>query len=177
MGERRTSRIERMVRRVEEHVEEWRKRDATRHAEAEANRDELWAAAAERERMLAELVSEEEARRESVEEVMKEHRVASWCIPRRSPRRFRPLPMKRITWSKRSPALGETTPRRWVSRDPGSSSKSRNESKCVSVRSDRSLLRLLRHPGTAGQSHQLDVRSGGQVHKPRAPLGRVESQK
>jgi IS30 family transposase len=76
MGERRTSMIERMVRRVEEHIEEWRKRDATRHAEAEANRDELWAAAAERERMLAELVSEEEARRESVEEVMKEHRVA-----------------------------------------------------------------------------------------------------
>jgi hypothetical protein len=64
-----------MVRRVEEHVEEWRKRDATRHAEAEANRDELWAAAAERERMLAELVSEEEAQRESVEEVMKEHHV------------------------------------------------------------------------------------------------------
>jgi IS30 family transposase len=76
MGERRTSMIERMVRRVEEHIEEWRKRDATRHAEAEANRDQLWAAAAERERMLAELVSEEEARRESAEEVMKEHRVA-----------------------------------------------------------------------------------------------------
>ena len=76
MGERRTSMIERMVRRVEEHIEEWRKRDATRHAEADANRDQLWAAAAERERMLAELVSEEEARRESVEEVMKEHRVA-----------------------------------------------------------------------------------------------------
>ena len=75
MSERRTSMIERMVRRVEEHIEDWRKRDATRHAEAEANRDELWAAAAERERMLAELVSEEEARRESVEEVMKEHRV------------------------------------------------------------------------------------------------------
>jgi hypothetical protein len=76
VGERRTSMIERMVRRVEEHIEEWRKRDATRHAEAEANRDQLWAAAAERERMLAELVSEEEARRESAEEVMKEHRVA-----------------------------------------------------------------------------------------------------
>lgn len=75
MGERRTSMIERMVRRVEEHVEEWRKRDATRHAEAEANRDELWAAAAERERLLAEVIGEEEAHRVSVEEVMKEHRV------------------------------------------------------------------------------------------------------
>jgi hypothetical protein len=76
MGERRTSMIERIVQRVEEHIEDWRRRDAARAAEADANRDQLWAAAAERERMLAELVSEEEARRESVEEVMKEHRVA-----------------------------------------------------------------------------------------------------
>ena len=76
MGEQRTSMIERIVQRVEEHIEDWRRRDAARHAEADANRDQLWAAAAERERMLAELVSEEEARRESAEEVMKEHRVA-----------------------------------------------------------------------------------------------------
>ena len=76
MGEQRTSMIERIVQRVEEHIEDWRRRDAARAAEADANRDQLWAAAAERERMLAELVSEEEARRESVEEVMKEHRVA-----------------------------------------------------------------------------------------------------
>ena len=76
MGEQRASMIERIVQRVEEHIEDWRRRDAARAAEAEANRDQLWAAAVERERMLAELVSEEEARRESVEEVMKEHRVA-----------------------------------------------------------------------------------------------------
>ena len=76
MGERRTSMIERMVHRVEEHIEEWRKRDVARHAEAEANRDQLWAAAAERERMLAEIIGEEETRRASAEEIMKEHRVA-----------------------------------------------------------------------------------------------------
>jgi hypothetical protein len=76
MGEQRASMIERIVGQVEEHIEDWRRRDAARAAEADANRDQLWAAAAERERMLAELVSEEEARRESVEEVMKEHRVA-----------------------------------------------------------------------------------------------------
>ena len=76
MGEQRASMIERIVQRVEEHIEDWRRRDAARAAEADANRDQLWAAAAERERMLAELVSEEESRRESVEEVMKEHRVA-----------------------------------------------------------------------------------------------------
>jgi len=76
MGEQRTSMIERIVHRVEEHIEEWRRQDAARHAEAEAHRDELWAAAAERERRLAEIIGEEEARRASVEEVMKEHRVA-----------------------------------------------------------------------------------------------------
>jgi hypothetical protein len=68
--------IERVVQRVEEHVEEWRRRDAARHAEADANRDQLWAAAAERERLLAEVMGEEEAHRHSVEEVMKEQRVA-----------------------------------------------------------------------------------------------------
>ena len=76
MGEKRTSMIERIVKRVEEHIEEWRRRDAVRHAEADANRDQLWAAAAERERMLAEVLGEEEAHQASVEEVMKEHRVA-----------------------------------------------------------------------------------------------------
>ena len=76
MGERRTSMIERIVQRVEEHIEDWRRRDAARAADADANRDQLWAAAGERERILTELVSEEEARRESAEEVMKEHRVA-----------------------------------------------------------------------------------------------------
>jgi hypothetical protein len=75
MGEHRTSMIERIVNRIEEHIEDWRKRDAARAAEADANRDQLWAAAAERERLLAEVLGEEEADRASVEEVMKEHRV------------------------------------------------------------------------------------------------------
>jgi hypothetical protein len=76
MGERRTSMIERGVHRVESHIEEWRKGHAARHAQAETNRDELWAAAAERERHLAEIIGEEEAHRASAEEVMKEHRLA-----------------------------------------------------------------------------------------------------
>jgi hypothetical protein len=75
MGKRRESMIERVVHRVEEHIEEWRKRDATLAAEAEANRDQLWAAAAEREKLLAEIIGEEETHRPSAEEVMKEHRV------------------------------------------------------------------------------------------------------
>jgi hypothetical protein len=68
--------IARIVQRVEEHIEDWRRRDAALSAEADANRDQLWAAAAERERMLAEVMGEEEAHRASVEEVMREHRVA-----------------------------------------------------------------------------------------------------
>ncbi len=76
MGEHRASMIERIVQRVEGHIEEWRRRDAAYAAEADANRDQLWAAAAERERKLAEFIGEEQARRTSVEEVMKEHRLA-----------------------------------------------------------------------------------------------------
>jgi hypothetical protein len=76
MGEQRTSMIERIVQRIEARIEEWRRRDAARAAEADANRDQLWAAATERERMLAEIMGEEEAHRASVEEVMKEHRLA-----------------------------------------------------------------------------------------------------
>ena len=76
MGEHRTSRIERIVHRIEEHIEDWRRQEAARYAQAEANRDELWAAAAERERRLAEVIGEEEAHRTSAEEIMTEHRVA-----------------------------------------------------------------------------------------------------
>lgn len=75
MGEQRTSRIKKILQRVEEHVEEWRKRDAAHAAEADAFRGLLWAEAAERERLLAEAMSREEARRESIEELTKQHRV------------------------------------------------------------------------------------------------------
>ena len=75
MGERRTSTMERILQRVEEHVENWRKQDATLKAEADASRSQLWAEAAERERLLAEAVGEEEARKESIEKLTKEHRV------------------------------------------------------------------------------------------------------
>ena len=60
MGERRTSMIERIVRGIEDRIEEWRGQDKARHTEAEANRDALWAEAAERERLLAEALGEEE---------------------------------------------------------------------------------------------------------------------
>ena len=75
MGERRTSVIERILQKIEEHVEEWRRRDATLQAEADASRSRLWAEAAERERLLAEAVGAEEAQRESIEELTKQHRV------------------------------------------------------------------------------------------------------
>jgi len=67
--------IERIVHRVEQHTEEWRQRDAARAAEAEANRDQLWTAAVEREKHLAKIIGAE-AEQASSEEIMKEHRLA-----------------------------------------------------------------------------------------------------
>ena len=75
MSEHHTSAIERVLHRIEEHLEDWRKRDAALQAEADASRNRLWAEAAERERLLAEAVGAEEARRESIEELTKQHRV------------------------------------------------------------------------------------------------------
>ena len=75
MSEHRASAIERVLHRIEEHLEDWRKRDAALQAEADASRNRLWAEAAERERLLAEAVGAEEARRESIEELTKQHRV------------------------------------------------------------------------------------------------------
>jgi hypothetical protein len=75
MGEHRTSAIERILHRIEEHLEDWRKRDAVLQAEADASRSQLWAEAAERERLLAEAVGAEEVRRESIEELTMQHRV------------------------------------------------------------------------------------------------------
>ena len=75
MGEQRTSRLKRILQRVEEHVEDWRKRDAVLKAEADDMRDQMWAEAAERERLLAEAMESEEDGRASIEELTKEHRV------------------------------------------------------------------------------------------------------
>jgi hypothetical protein len=75
MGEHRGSPIERILHRIEEHLEDWRKREAALQAEADASRSRLWAEAAERERLLAEAVGAEEARRQSIEELTKQHRV------------------------------------------------------------------------------------------------------
>src|ERR687897_246069 len=75
MGEHHTSAIKRMLHRIEEYLEDWRKRDSALQAEADASRSRLWAEAAERERLLAEAVGAEEARRKSIEELTKQHRV------------------------------------------------------------------------------------------------------
>ena len=48
----------------------------TREGEAQAYRDKLWAEAAEREKLLVRVVSDEEASERSVEEVCKQHQVA-----------------------------------------------------------------------------------------------------
>jgi hypothetical protein len=75
MGEQGGSAIERILNRIEEHIEDWRRRDSALQAEADASRSRLWAEAAERERLLAEAVGAEETRRESIEELTRENRV------------------------------------------------------------------------------------------------------
>jgi hypothetical protein len=67
--------IERILHRVEDHVEQWRRQDAARKAEAASQRDELWAEAAERQKLLAEAISEEEAHPVSLEEMTRQQRV------------------------------------------------------------------------------------------------------
>ena len=74
MGEQRVSTIERIVHRIEEHIEEWRERDKDLKGEAEANRSALWAEAAERERLFAEAIGEETGK-DSTAELAKQERV------------------------------------------------------------------------------------------------------
>jgi ABC-type Fe2+-enterobactin transport system substrate-binding protein len=75
MGEQSGSAIERILNRIEEHIEDWRRRDSALQAEADASRSRLWTEAAERERLLAEAVGAEEERRESIEDLTKQNRV------------------------------------------------------------------------------------------------------
>ena len=75
MGERHTSTIERILHRIEDHVEEWRKQDRAHKAEAEAQREKLWAEATQRQKLLAEAIADEESQQASLEEITKQHRV------------------------------------------------------------------------------------------------------
>ena len=61
--------IEKILQRAEDRIEEWRRRDQARQAEAEADRDKLWAEAKEREELLADGAREAESLRGSVQAV------------------------------------------------------------------------------------------------------------
>jgi hypothetical protein len=74
MGEKLFSTIEKILQRAEDHIEDWRRRDQARKAEAEADRDKLWAEAKGREKLLAKTIGVEEARRASVGEATERHR-------------------------------------------------------------------------------------------------------
>jgi hypothetical protein len=69
MGRKRESMIEKILHRVEDRLEEWRRRDQARQAEAEADRDKLWAEAKEREELLADGAREAESLRGSLQAV------------------------------------------------------------------------------------------------------------
>ena len=74
MGGQRVSTIEKILHRAEDRLEGWRRRDQARQAEAEADRDKLWAEAKEREELLAEAALEAESHRGSVEALTDRHR-------------------------------------------------------------------------------------------------------
>lgn len=76
MSRQRMSTIERILHRIEDHVEEWREQDRARKSEAEAQRERLWAEAAERQKLLAEAIADGESQRASLEEITKQHRIA-----------------------------------------------------------------------------------------------------
>lgn len=77
MAERHRSVLDRsgLVQRIEEHIEQWRLRDAEHRTEAEARRERLWAEAAERERLLAQAMSTEQSPAGSLEEITAAHRM------------------------------------------------------------------------------------------------------
>lgn len=52
--------LERALHRIEDHIEAWRREEAARKREVEANREGLWAEAAERERLLRRELEQEE---------------------------------------------------------------------------------------------------------------------
>jgi hypothetical protein len=74
MGGKLLSTIGKILHRAEDRIEEWRRQDQARKAEAEADRDRLWAEAKEREEPLTEAAREAESHRGSVEALTDRHR-------------------------------------------------------------------------------------------------------
>ena len=96
MVEQRGSVIGRIHHGIERRLQEWRRQDAARKTCAEVDRDELWAEAVERGKLLkllAEAVGEEQARRASLGEVLQSSD-PSFCTPRRLPKRWEPSPAR-----------------------------------------------------------------------------------
>ena len=74
MSRQRTSVTQGILHQVEDRIEQWREQDSSHKAEAAVQWEKLWAAATEREKLLAEAVAEK-VHRDSVDEVAKRHRV------------------------------------------------------------------------------------------------------
>ena len=74
MGERRLTTIKKILHRVEDRIEEWRGQDRARKAQAEADRDTLWAEAKEREELQTEAAHEAQAHRGFAQAVTEWHR-------------------------------------------------------------------------------------------------------
>ena len=71
----RTNPIEGVLRGIEDRLAaSWREAQQAREVEAEAHRDRLWAEAAERERLLVEIMEGEESRKRSAGEICREEK-------------------------------------------------------------------------------------------------------
>jgi hypothetical protein len=75
MAERHVPVVEKILHRIESHIEEWRKEEVARQIEVEANRERLWAEAIERERLLLEETAGEGEQQQAPAEVAEKHRV------------------------------------------------------------------------------------------------------
>ena len=66
--------IESVLRRIEERLARWREEQQAREIEEEVDRDQLWAEAAERERLLVETIEGEEGSRRSAGEICRDQK-------------------------------------------------------------------------------------------------------
>lgn len=92
----RQSFIKGVLDRVESHVEQWREQDQRRKAETQEARGKLWEEAIERERLLAQVISEEEAGEISSEGAAREQRVAFVLHSEEGARALREFAGKRV---------------------------------------------------------------------------------
>jgi hypothetical protein len=109
--EGRRNRIDSVLRKIEEQIERWREEKQAREAEAEADRDALWAEAIERERLLAETIEGEESRQRSAGEICREQRTVFVIHSRETKEALEGLSREGVRLARVIPAEDASRPR------------------------------------------------------------------